>query len=64
MPPIPPLFTLPIEPNGRITWYVLSHPIPSSKAANAEVLSQGGTLYHSALNESPLDQVPVSGKSY
>lgn len=58
MPPIPPLFTLPIEPNGRITWYVLSHPIPSFKATNAVVFCQGGTLHHSALTGSPLAPVP------
>lgn len=31
MPPIPPLFTLPIQPNGRITWYVLPYLFLSSR---------------------------------
>ena len=37
MPPIPPLFTLPIQPNGRITWYVLPYLFPSSPVKQVEV---------------------------
>ena len=38
MPPIPPLFILPIEPNGKLTWYVLPPPFPSFTVISPQVV--------------------------
>ena len=60
MPPIPPLFILPIEPNGKITWYVLLRPIPSVKVINPQVFGGGeeSTYYHLGPQQSSADFSP------
>ena len=60
MPPIPPLFVLPIEPNGKITWYVLPRPFLPVKVMNPQVFGGGeeSTYRNLTPNKALLTSVP------